>query len=281
MKIYAYVDRSGAAHSVWQHAVWAARQLNASVEVIHVLDQPGPATSYDYSGYLAFDAPDAALEERVRLDEIQNRVLIEEGRRLLDGVADSIRESGFAHVSQRLFQGTLLEHVKQNAADALLIVLGKQGEGAYQDEHHLGRNIERVVRAGHAPALICAPEFTEIDRAVLAWDGGKSAGEAVHLLSERPIPKVKTTLVHITDNPDRVPPALHDARNHLQGAGMSVDIDVRSGDRTDAILKAVDAHQAQLLIIGAYGHSRIRRLMVGSTTTEILMRSSTSVLVFH
>ena len=62
---------------------------------------------------------------------------------------------------------------------------------------------------------------------------------------------------------------------------MSVDVDVRAGDPTDVILAAVSELQAQLLILGAYGHSRIRQLMVGSTTTELLMRSSTSVLVFH
>jgi nucleotide-binding universal stress UspA family protein len=281
MKIYAYIDRSGAAKSVCQHAVWAARQLNVPVEIIHVLDQVASIATRDYSGYLAFDAPETAMEERFRLDEMQNRVLIEEGRRLLDGAADSMREAGFADVSQRLFQGTLLEHVKQHAGDALLIVLGKQGEGVHQDGHHLGRNIERVVRAVHTPVLICAPAFTEIDRAILAWDGGKSAGEAVHLLSQRPLPAVELSLLHIADNPDRVPPGINDARDHLQGAGMSVDVDVRTGDSADVILAAVSELQAQLLILGAYGHSRIRQLMVGSTTTELLMRSSTSVLVFH
>jgi nucleotide-binding universal stress UspA family protein len=281
MKVYAYIDRSHFAESVWQHALWAARQLDAAVELIHVIDQPVVATSHDYSGYFAVDAPDVAVEERIRLDEAQNRLLIQEGRQLLDAVTESVRAAGMSRVSQRLFHGTVLDHLQQHAHEAVLVVVGKRGEGANQDSQHLGRNIERVVRSAHTPVLIAAAEFSPIVSATIAWDGGKSSGEAIHFLAMQPLLReVRAVLLHVGDQ-QRVPPALHDARAHLQGAGLQVDIDVLTGAAAEAILAGTQRRGAELLVIGAYGHSRIRHLVVGSTTTEILMRATTSVLVFH
>lgn len=282
MKIFAYVDRSTFADSVWQHAVWAAERLGMPVEIIHVLDQPAPSATQDYSGYHVLDNPQVALEERVRLDELQNRVLISEGRELLDSVAESVRQAGITRVSQRLFQGTLAEHLQQNAGDCLLAVVGKRGEGANQDSRHLGRNIERVVRSAHRPVLVAAKEFKPIRQAIVAWDTGKSSGETIHLLAKRPLLHgIPTTLVHVTDEVENRPAALDDAHQHLQASGMDVSVSSRSGPVADAILQAVEDAPAQLLVAGAYGHSRIRRLVIGSTTTEMLMQSEVSVLVFH
>ena len=282
MKIFAYVDRSRFAESVWQHAIWAASRLNAPVEIIHVLDQPASIATHDYSGYQVLDNPQAAMEERVRLDEMQNRILIEEGRQLLDAIADRVREAGIAQVSQRLFQGTLLEHLRQHAGDCLMAIIGKRGEAAGQDPQHLGRNVERLVRSAHRPVLVVAQDFVPIERAMIAWDGGESSGKSINLLANRSLLHgIPTAIVHVTEHPEHLPASLEDAREHLQASGMEVSTSGVSGQVSDAILEAVQQSESDLLVIGAYGHSRIRRLVIGSTTTEILLRSETSVLVFH
>ena len=282
MKVFAYVDQSRFADSVWQHAVWAARQLNAQVEIIHVLDQPPSLPTHDYSGYQVLDNPSSAMEERVRLDELQNRVLIAEGRRLLDTIAGRIRDAGIASASQRLFQGTLLDHLREHSAECLLAVIGRRGEAADQDTQHLGRNVERLVRSAHRPVLVVASEFVPIHRATLAWDNGKSSGNAVHLLANQPLLHgVPTKLVHVTEHPERIPKSLEDAGEHLRASGMDVTATCINGSVSDAVLQEVEQSESDLLIIGAYGHSRIRHLVIGSITTEMLMRSETSVLIFH
>ncbi len=281
MSIFAYIDRSRFADSVWRHAVWAAKQLNLPIEIIHVLDHPFVGAHNDYSARLTLDASDAAIEERVRFDAEQNRILIAGGRLLLDTVTASVRAEGIDQVSQRLFQGSVLDHLQQHVNEATIVIVGKRGEGANQDSQHLGRNIERVVREAHRPVLIAEAQFSPPRAATIAWDTGKSSGEAIHFLAMRPLLRgMHTKLLHISDG-QHVPPALHDAKAHLQGSGLTVEIDIRPGAVTESILAGADEHGSQLLVIGAYGHSRIRHLVVGSTTTEILMRATSSVLVFH
>ncbi len=55
--------------------------------------------------------------------------------------------------------------------------------------------------------------------------------------------------------------------------------DIRPGDPDHRIPEAVASEGIDLLVMGAYGHSRIRTLMVGSTTTTVLRTSPVSVLV--
>lgn len=282
MKIFAYVDQSPIAESVWQHAVWVANQLGLPVEIIHVLDQPASTSTRDFSGHHWLENSQRAMEQRVQLDELQNRVVISEGRQLLDAVAGKVREAGVEQVSQRLFQGTLLDHLRDHANDCLIAVIGKRGEGASRDRQHLGSNVERLVRSAHRPILIAAPEFTPIERATIAWDGGASSGKSINLLANRPLLHgTPTSILHITEHPEKLPASLQDVQAHLEASGMEVRVTGRSGPVADAILQAVAEDSSQLLVIGAYGHSRIRQLVIGSTTTEILMRSETSVLVFH
>jgi nucleotide-binding universal stress UspA family protein len=282
MNIFAYVDRSSFAESVCDHAAWAAQQLGATVELIHAIDQPAVVDNRDFSGFFGIDGPESVLEDRVQLDEMQNRVLIAEGRQLLDVAAERTRQAGAANVAQRLFQGTVLEHLQQHHRSALLVVVGKRGEGAKRDPNHLGRNLERIVRSAHRPVLIAPPAFTPITRALLAWDGGRSAGEAVHFLANQPLLRdIPTTLLHVSGDRGQINPAANDAARHLNSMEMDVTVKQVAGAPEATILETAREEQANLVVMGAFGHSRIRTLIIGSTTTEVLMKCPDAMLVFH
>lgn len=49
----------------------------------------------------------------------------------------------------------------------------------------------------------------------------------------------------------------------------------------EVITAAVDRENADLLVMGAYGHSRIRQMIVGSTTTEMIQQTKRPVLLFR
>lgn len=56
---------------------------------------------------------------------------------------------------------------------------------------------------------------------------------------------------------------------------------IREGEPAEAIVDTVERDGIDLLVMGAYGHSRIRQLMIGSTTTELMHKCAVSMLVFH
>ena len=74
---------------------------------------------------------------------------------------------------------------------------------------------------------------------------------------------------------------LEGAAAQLREAGFTVETEVRHGQPETAIARAVEEHAADLLVIGAYGHSRIRSLIIGSTTSALLASCKVPVLLFR
>jgi len=71
------------------------------------------------------------------------------------------------------------------------------------------------------------------------------------------------------------------AEMQAQAAGFSPLCEVIPGDPEKVIADYVDSHDIHLLLMGAYGHSRIRHLVIGSTTIQLLRSSQMPVLLFR
>ena len=67
----------------------------------------------------------------------------------------------------------------------------------------------------------------------------------------------------------------------LLAAGFAVQAQLRPGE-VEPTLHAYQAeHGIDLLVMGAYGHSRIRQFFIGSTTTALLRSSNTPLLLLR
>jgi nucleotide-binding universal stress UspA family protein len=75
--------------------------------------------------------------------------------------------------------------------------------------------------------------------------------------------------------------SLDGAAAMLKGGGFAVTAGIRSGQAETVIAEAVEQDGIDLLVMGAYGHSRIRSLIIGSTTTEMIRSCKIPVLLFR
>ena len=67
----------------------------------------------------------------------------------------------------------------------------------------------------------------------------------------------------------------------LQAGGYQVSAEVLPGQPETVIANKVESDGFDLVIMGAYGHSRIRNLIIGSTTTEMIRYCKVPVLLFR
>ena len=74
---------------------------------------------------------------------------------------------------------------------------------------------------------------------------------------------------------------LHEAERTLSAAGYQVTVAIEDGEPDEVIASRVKADGIDLLVMGAYGHSRIRNLIVGSTTTALIQSCAIPVLVIR
>ncbi len=74
---------------------------------------------------------------------------------------------------------------------------------------------------------------------------------------------------------------LDNAHAALKAGGYDVDVQIVPGQPEAVICQAVEADGFDLLVMGAYGHSRIRSLVIGSTTTEMVRSCKIPIVLFR
>ncbi|WP_242540966.1 universal stress protein [Phormidium pseudopriestleyi] len=76
-------------------------------------------------------------------------------------------------------------------------------------------------------------------------------------------------------------PRLQEAEQALQGSGFNQVFSQLEGEPEKAIASYITEQNISFLLMSAYGHSRIRHLVIGSTTAQLLRSSNIPVLLFR
>lgn len=282
-KLMALIDGSVYSRSVCDHAAWVSRRTGAEVELFHVLGRRDVAGApADFSGNLDADARDTLLAELAELDEQKSRFAQRRGRLILEDARKRLEEDGVREAASKLRHGDVVETVQEFEGQADLIVIGKRGEAADFATLHLGSNLERVVRASQKPVLVAARTFQPIGRVLVAFDGGPSALKAVNYMAESDLFKgLHCTLLTVGSETDDHRRQLEDAAHQLRAAGLETNHAIVPGQADSVIADKVASDKIDLVVMGAYGHSRIRNLIIGSTTTEMIRSCKVPILLFR
>ncbi len=281
--VLAAIDASVYTASVADHSAWAASKLGAPLEFVHAIDRRhGDPAGLNLSGNLSLDAQDDLLKELSDLDAEQGRLAQSRGRALLEQVRD--RAASLFGVSARMAQrhSGLVETLLDLEANVRLFVIGKRGEHADFASGHLGSNLERVMRAVHRPVLIASSTFKPIKRFLIAFDGSPTTRRCVQMVCASPLLKgLECELLTVGEDNDERRQQMQWAKDELGGAGFSPTSRYIEGSPDTVIPATVKEFGIDLLVMGAYGHSRIRTLIVGSTTTQVLRGSHIPVLLLR
>jgi nucleotide-binding universal stress UspA family protein len=284
MNILACTDGSIYSNSVYDHAAWASRRMDgASVHVLHMLNphHEEPA-KLNYSGSMGVGTRTALLKELVELESARAKIAQKRGRAILEDASKYLEEAGISDVIADQWHGKLSDEISKYEHDADLVVLGKRGNNADFETGHLGSNLERVVRSCKHPVLVASRECSPMNNFVLAFDGGASAKKAVEYAASQPLLRdMHAYLLYVGSSNAKIEAALAEAEQQLKEAGFVVTIEQRDGEPEEVIGEVVQQDPIDLLVMGAYGHSSIRQLIVGSTTTEMIRTVKIPVLLFR
>ncbi len=274
-------DGSVYATSVYDHSAWAARRIDAAVHVLHMLDPHRErAAMADFSGNLEPNEQEALMTELVQFEESKARMAQTRGRAILNSAHKHFLDAGVTRVSIEERHGSLVEAIEKVKAD--LIVIGKRGESADFAKLHLGANLERVIRTSHQPVLVTSRAYKPIERYLIAFDGSPSAKKAVAYAAEQPLLKgLECCLLTVGKTTSDSQRELEAVKENLIGAGSVVTSQILPGEPEKVIPEILEKENIQLLIMGAYGHSRIRQLILGSTTTTMVRTCRVPVLMFR
>lgn len=282
-KIISFVDGSIYTQSVCDHAAWAATRTGASIDVVHVLGRRDiSSTPVDLSGTLEAETQATLLKELADLDAQRARLSQQRGRVVVDDAKARLLADGVADVTAKLRNGDIVEAVHELEADADLVVVGKRGSAADFARLHLGSNLERAVRVARKPVLVASRAFQPIGRFLIAFDGGPSVMRAIGHIAAGPLFRgLECRMLMVGHDTPEARSKLEAAAALLRDAGYAVEADLRPGEPEGVISANVESGGINLLVMGAYGHSRIRNLIIGSTTSEMVRLCKVPVMLFR
>lgn len=281
LKLLACIDLSQYAPSVCDHAAWVATRLDASVELLHILQRKDATMARnDLSGALGLGAKSSLMEELVSIEETEAKLAREHGRALLAASEERLRNAGVTKIKALHRHGGIVETIIELEEGADLVVIGKRGASANFAKGHLGSKVERVVRQSVKPVLVASRAFKPIEGALIAFDGGQSSRKAVIFVATSPLFEgIEVGLVMVGSETDKSRDAIRWASEVLGDRCKRAE--VIAGDVEGTLKSTSEQYQANLIVMGAYGHSPLRAMIVGSTTTAMIRGLTLPVLLFR
>jgi len=274
-------DGSNYSQEACSYGAWLSQKTKAAISVLYVTDLRQfeiPAFA-DFSGSLGIQPFEGMVAQLHEVEDIKANFVKEHAIKTLTGAGVSEDKITFHHET-----GLLVEVMSDYADVADLVLLGKRGENANFATEHLGSMLERVLRSIDEPCLVTNRKFKAFEKVAIAYDGGASCRKALDYIAANELFRAMDLHVVVCvegHKEDQASAHLKEAEGKLHKSGIYPTCQILTGEVETAIADYVNQSEIDLLMLGAYGHSRIRELLIGSTTTELLRRCHVPVLCFR
>ncbi|MGL5046039.1 MAG: universal stress protein [Shewanella sp.] len=280
--VIACIDGSKVTLAVCDASSWAAQQLDAPVTLLHVLDKSAYPIESNLSGNIGLGTREHLLAEMVELEERRGKLALEQAKYMLQDAKARVAEKQPSIVVATLQRhGDLVETLLEQESHARLVVMGRQGEQHQDQAQTIGSHLENVIRTVKQPILVVMDEFTAPKRFMIAYDGSATAKKALNQVRISPLLKgLDCHLVMVSDDQSQAIAELALVAESLM-ADFNVVSAVCEGEVQTALESYQLEHDIDLMVMGAYGHSRIREFFVGSHTTRMISKSHIPLLLLR
>lgn len=275
--IIACIDSSASAAAVCDWSIWLAQKLALPLTFLHALEKESTPVLSDLSGSIGVDSKEALLRELVAIEGQRNRLLMERGKLLLDAVKQKAALSDLKEVATLQIHGDLPD-VLNELSDVSLIALGRSGTRS-ENGGQIGSRLESVIRLQKCPVFVAVAKAPPPQKIMFAYDGSESNRQALQrLMSSALVTGLECHIVMVGGD-ER---AFDDAKVDLNKNALEVKTVLLKGDGVASTLCGyAGQNQIDLIVMGAYGHSRLRRFFVGSNTTEMLSKTTRPLLMLR
>jgi nucleotide-binding universal stress UspA family protein len=179
--------------------------------------------------------------------------------------------------------------------DADMIVVGSRGQSPLENRliGSTARNVartavrpllvERIAKEGESHTVVKEHLFQNV---LFATDFSQNAQRAYDFIPRLQGATRSATLLHVLGH-EQTDDSEAEARDRLAELaddlearmGIDVSVDVRSGGSVDEILAEESRVDATVTVLGTRGQSRLRRLLLGSTSESVVARGNNNVLL--
>ena len=280
--VLACIDGSRFSAAVCDYASWISRRTGAPLTLLHNIEHSSNASLVDLSGAIGLNSRETLLEELTDVEAQRSRLMIEQGKQLLDAARQRAMDAGVAEPASKQRHDGLTESLIDLEDQIRVLVLGVRGEEHEQDEAHLGSHLESSIRSLHRPILVVNSDFKEPKRVMLAYDGSEASDKALTVSANSPLFRgLPIHLVTVGETADNAETLQASASATLRSSGHEVIAVTLDGNPSEALVKYQAEQDIDLTLMGAFSHTRFRELVLGSFTAKMLLKAKRPLLLLR
>ncbi len=268
------VDGSNYSDTVIQYGIRFAETFHSHLSVITVAD----SRIFEWVSAVGTDGfvpivPTSLYEQESR------KLLDEKCDKIIDKISKWLQKKNLSFSTKKLV-GSPTEHILEQSVLSDLVIIGKRGEYERWDNNALGVTVESVSRHIYKPLIVTKKEYIPVKNILLAYDGSTHANKAMQFSGHiAETFKATITVIAVYEDEQIAEHYLTEAKNYLNNYKVKVNVRRLSGSHGKRIVEFAEKSEQNLIAIGAYGHSRLKQALLGSTTDFILRRSKCPVLL--
>ena len=271
--VMACLDGSLSTEPVCDYAIWASQRLDVPLDFLHIVDRTDAPPSAPRTNADLGVPPPVADEQRIA--EERGRAALEAAR--ARAAALGISAPG---VIQR--HGEVLDVLLELEGDIRLLVMGRHGVIGDASGERLGAHVGDVVRVLHRPVLVVAGAYRVPQRILIAFDDTPTTRKVVETVAASHLFRgLPCHVVMVGAKSAEAASQFDWARRILATAGYEVNGAILAGDPVPVLSAYCVQHAIDLVVMGAYTHTRLREYLVGSTTEQLMRQSQVPMVLLR
>lgn len=276
-RVIACIDSSPCINALAEAAAWIAKQTGRELVLLQVLDYyPASYHLGEISGVIGFESNAMLLKELAELEQKQSELALSYSNNLLDHISKLILETHGLPTTHIQEKGDFLEQSFNLLHEDDIVVIGRVGEKSAERNKPLGSNVENFIRGANCTVMTVGDSFKPPTRFIFAYEYSPTCVKMMKRIAQSDLLRLlQCHLVYVGDHPE----ILREPEQYLKDANLDVITEYRYGDVAENILEYQNEHGIQLIVLGAFSHSKIHQFFLGSIATTIFRNAKVPLLV--
>ncbi len=283
-RVLACIDGSSLTEAVCDYASWIAQRVDAPLKLLHMIDHHHETAAIsDLSGNIGLGSQEHLLEELIAVEQQRSKLRLQQGKLLLQAAKERVIQAGIADPDSNQRHGSLVESLIELEDSIRVLVIGIRGKVHENQPDKIGAKLESIIRSLHKPILVVNDTFKAPQRIMIAYDGSKAADKAIDMVAASPLYKgLICHLVYVSKDDTATEQWLQPVADKLTNAGgIEVVSKILLGKPEQVLCEYQDKHAIDMVVMGAFSHTRIHDLLLGSFTAKMLVNAKKPLLLLR
>lgn len=269
------IDGSNYTEAILKYGIDFAQKTDAHLRVLTVID----IRIFEWAVAIGVEGFAPIIPSTTYQEESQ-KILEDKAEKVLERAGKVLKKAGASYELEKV-SGSPVEIICDRSRLADLVIMGSRGEfGSWRDKM-LGATLEAATRLCIKPIMVTEKEHKSITNILVAYDGSNNSNKALpwagYLARQL---NAALTVLTVNSDEEEAKAAIKEASAYLASYKLrKLNTKISAGDTEIEIVETCKKVKADLIIMGSYGHSRIREAILGSTTVQVMRKSPVPVLM--